>query len=261
MQNRYVGDVGDFAKHGLLRYLSGETADDEGDRLRLGVIWYLSHDPREHNGDGRYIDYLKRTARDDKSEHIGCDPCLWEKLRDLVFADARCVHCAEEAELLPKDALYYSPLFYFPRDIKPATRRSARAEWFAGAHKTMKDAQLVCVDPDNGLIPKSVGLHSERGPKYTCLNDLKTLWDDNKSLVMYQQSVMDKKGHEMVRAKKTELKEGLGLDRDPIALWFSRGTARVFFVVPRPVHRKAIETRIISMANTQWFKHRHFLQV
>ena len=95
MQNRYVGDVWDFGKHGLLRYLSGETAGVTEDRLRLGLIWYLSHDPKEHNGDGRHIGYLKRTARDDKSEYISCDPMLWEKLRDLVFADARCIHCAE----------------------------------------------------------------------------------------------------------------------------------------------------------------------
>ena len=262
MQNRYVGDVGDFGKHGLLRYLCGETANDKEDRLRLGVIWYLSHDPREHNGDGRHTDYLRRTTRDNKSEYIDCDPALWERLRDLVFADARCVHCAEEAELLPKDTLYYSPLFYFPRTMRPPTRRGARAEWFESARRLMRDAQLVCVDPDNGLKPTSVSLYSEKGPKYTCLDDLRALWNDNKSLVMYQQCVMDKKGEEMVRAKKTELKEGLGMDRDPIALWFSRGTARVFFVMPRPEHRPTIESRIVSMACilSPWVRHCHFKQ-
>ena len=259
MQNRFVGDVGDFAKHGLLRYLSGESANDCLDRLRLGIIWYLSHDPKEHNGDGRYIDYLRRTARDDKSEYIDCDSVLWEKLRDLVFADARCVHCAEEAELLPTGTLYYSPLFYFPRDMKSATRRVARAEWFAGAHRKMKDAELVCVDPDNGLIPKSVGLHSEKGPKYTCIADLKILWEDKKNLVIYQQCVMDKKGPGMVKAKKAELRQGLELDRDPIALWFSRGTARVFFVIPQPCHEELIEGRVRRMLGSEWG--RHFVRV
>ena len=127
----------------------------------------------------------------------------------------------------------------------------------------MKEAQLICLDPDNGLIPKSIGLHSEKGPKYTCIADLKTLWEDKKSLVMYQQSVMDKKGHEMVRAKKTELKEGLELDQDPIAMWFSRGTARVFFVVARPEHRPTIQGRIDSMMAeaSPWVKHGHFKRV
>ena len=33
MQDRYVGDVGDFVKYGLLRAISGGK--------RLGVAWYL----------------------------------------------------------------------------------------------------------------------------------------------------------------------------------------------------------------------------
>jgi hypothetical protein len=51
MQNRYVGDVGDFAKYGLLRQL---TMDDQ---LHLGVIWYL-FDDETHNSDGRHVTYL-----------------------------------------------------------------------------------------------------------------------------------------------------------------------------------------------------------
>ena len=38
MQNRYVGDVADFGKYGLLRFLSGHTAQDELDPLPLARI-------------------------------------------------------------------------------------------------------------------------------------------------------------------------------------------------------------------------------
>ncbi len=42
MQNRYVGDVGDFGKYGLLRYLVGvRSSTSVADSLRLRVIWYL----------------------------------------------------------------------------------------------------------------------------------------------------------------------------------------------------------------------------
>jgi hypothetical protein len=34
MQNRYVGDIGDFGKFGLLRFI-----EDTG--LRIGINWYL----------------------------------------------------------------------------------------------------------------------------------------------------------------------------------------------------------------------------
>lgn len=51
MQNRYVGDIGDFGKLGLLRQLS-KTG------LSVGVNWYLTPD-ETHNGDGRHIGYLE----------------------------------------------------------------------------------------------------------------------------------------------------------------------------------------------------------
>lgn len=44
MQNRYVGDIGDFGKLGLLRQLH-KTG------LSIGVNWYLTPD-ETHNGDG-----------------------------------------------------------------------------------------------------------------------------------------------------------------------------------------------------------------
>ena len=38
MQDRYVGDVGDFGKYGLLRSLC--RGDEHGAAFRLGVLWY-----------------------------------------------------------------------------------------------------------------------------------------------------------------------------------------------------------------------------
>ena len=40
MQNPYVGDVADFGKHGLLRFLSGMT-DEAGPepKLKLGLVY------------------------------------------------------------------------------------------------------------------------------------------------------------------------------------------------------------------------------
>ena len=49
MQDRYVGDIGDFVKYGLLRAIRGEKS--------LGVVWYLR--PNDGPvGDGRHTAYL-----------------------------------------------------------------------------------------------------------------------------------------------------------------------------------------------------------
>ena len=57
MQNAYAGDIGDFAKYGLLRALCGER--------KLGVAWYLHpSQPRvQSGGDGRFTQYLLDAAR------------------------------------------------------------------------------------------------------------------------------------------------------------------------------------------------------
>ena len=47
MQNRYVGDIGDFGKYHLLQELSMPD-------LKLGIVWYLI--PNEnHNSDGKHV--------------------------------------------------------------------------------------------------------------------------------------------------------------------------------------------------------------
>ena len=58
MQDRYTGDVGDFGKYGLLRWLCGQDAAP----LRLGVVWYradssiINADPPN---DGKHVEYLQ----------------------------------------------------------------------------------------------------------------------------------------------------------------------------------------------------------
>ena len=72
MQNRYVGDVGDFGNNGLLRWLTGMTGLPviEKDRLRLGVVSYLNHDDTPY---GNLVNY-----------HIlqQCDQALFDTLQD-----------------------------------------------------------------------------------------------------------------------------------------------------------------------------------
>ena len=53
MQNRYVGDVADFGKHGLLRFPSRMTDPDEGKQLRVALLWYMHHD-EGHNLHGSH---------------------------------------------------------------------------------------------------------------------------------------------------------------------------------------------------------------
>ena len=80
MQDRYSGDVGDFLKLGLLRWLT--AADDEHPGLSLGMLWYLTAD-ESHNDDGKHTGYLDPTTRLGRSlERL--DPELHRRLATMV---------------------------------------------------------------------------------------------------------------------------------------------------------------------------------
>lgn len=51
MKNQYIGDIGDYGKYGLLRFLS-----EHG--IKIGVNWYLSKND-EIVIDGNINNYLK----------------------------------------------------------------------------------------------------------------------------------------------------------------------------------------------------------
>lgn len=141
MQDRYVGDIGDYAKYGLLRALSAGK--------KLGVAWYLH--PDEGNSDGMKIGYLN-------------EPGIWRHLDQELF-DAlhgmitrwqqcegqRCVAEVERLNLLP-GANFAGDLLH--TDIPPAKwrqRREWRQAWFNDVMAVLRDCDIVFADPDNGL--------------------------------------------------------------------------------------------------------------
>ena len=244
MQNRYVGDVADFGKHGLLRFLSGRTDGTSPEpKLKLGVIWYMHHDEKHPpgsnvgiSGDGDHIQYLARIPGDDRSNFRNSDPELWEKLRDLVFRGARCVHCAEGAGLLPEDTEYFNALLHFSSPMTRSVRREVRRSWLNAAHQRTPNADIVCLDPDNG-IAREDKMYLKRGPKFTYMADIKEFWNDGdgKSLVVYQHTGRTGgNAEDQIRAKANTLRDEL--QAGVISLHFRAGSSRAFYIIPQPKH-------------------------
>ena len=132
MQDRYVGDVGDFGKYGLLRALCREG-------LRLGIVWYLNPE-EEGNENGRHVRYLQK----DTLRLRGCDPELYDRLQDLVFPggldkgaqDAyRKVSEVRTRGIVGNDTSFYEVGLSFS-DLPSwptAARKARREEWLDGA--------------------------------------------------------------------------------------------------------------------------------
>ena len=258
MQNRYVVDVTDFGKYGLLRHLSGMTAQDDLPPLSVGMIWYFHHDERHSgdrrkmSGDGNHTDYLIRTPEDDRAEYVESDPALWDKLRDLLLRDARCVHCVKASGILPKDTLWWdAPVPYLPgnsNDVKDA-KENLRNLWLEGAAKTTTRADIVFLDPDNGLGEEKDKL-KKAGTKYAYPSDVAAFWEQKKSVILFHQP-----GHEEVLPEyrvAEVLRRTTG--REPIGLRLRHGSTPIFYVVAQDRHGPILLSRLTKFAD-KWKEH------
>src|SRR5919106_3547796 len=177
MQDRYVGDAGDFGKYGLLRYLSGMPASAAG--LGLGVVWYLVHD-ESHNKDGRHLGYLRDLALRE------CDPELHDVLKDIVHAGERRVSLIEQRRVLPAAAAFFSERLSSEGRMAPSARMANRREWFKRALATTQDCDLVFLDPDNGLEVPSLLPGSSKSHKYALMHEVQALLARGQSVLIYQ---------------------------------------------------------------------------
>ena len=149
MQDRYAGDIGDFGKFGLLKALQAQG-------LTIGVNWYWVPTPEsELNPDGSYKQ--KDGKHPIPKKYRECDEGLAAKLTEIADPDNqdRSVHALENANLVPGAVYFREQVPIFDRE-----------DWQHRAMETLKDADVVFLDPDNGLLVKSVKKESDRSVKY-----------------------------------------------------------------------------------------------
>ena len=253
MQNRYVGDIGDFGKFGLLRSLSGHRDTQPVDReLRLGVVWYLYPD-ETHNSDGKYTDYLSNTSTKHEALHA-CDPELHDELRKLVTGNNRHIIAIRHSAILPEDTAYYEQTLSYQHAAPPTSRQVTRDTWFEGAKEATIEADLVFVDPDNG-ISKTVNPLQKNGPKFVTLNELSQFAERKQSLVIYHHLGRRESATQQIKNVAKSLQLQLNLPHLPWPLWYHRGTARAYFVIPQERHKATLGNRLTNLLNGPWSAH------
>ena len=240
MQDRYAGDVGDFGKFGMLRCL-------EKSGLSVGVNWYLVGD-ESHNNDGKHIGYIT-----DK-KFVGCDDALLELLGTLVERGGRAVSRIEELKLLSTDKYYHERL------REPNEKAFTRDMWHKKALNTLEENELVFLDPDNGIIPKSVGRNSIKSVKYVLPEEIVDYYDAGHSVVFYSHRTREKIDTYLNRFYNLfeELhSRGAGIN----GIAFKRGTIRDYFFIMQEEHCMRIEEGIENLLLSPWNKHFELLPV
>lgn len=249
MQNKYVGDVGDFGKYGLLRALSGPSAD--GSSTRLGVVWYLVPD-ENHTADGGRIHYL-RLPKGQAPRFRDCDPLLYDTLRALVAGGKRNVKSVRACGILPAGTVFYQrPLTFAHLDRTSGTNRGRREAWLRGALEATISCDLVFLDPDNG-IGASVLPHRKQGVKYAYPDEAHAYLRRGQSVTIYHHLGRRGTAEEQLRRQFERLAAGPSVEM--FAMWYRRGTSRAFFVMEPPDHTGALLRRARRMLSGPWSQH------
>ena len=231
MQNRYTGDIGDFGKLGLLRYLQASG-------LSIGVNWYLV--PNEtHNSDGRHVQYLE------KESFRQCDEALWLELKNIVDAEKREVLALQNPRILK--AKYYSE----PLDLSgrsKSERALARETWHKKALNDLFGLDIVFFDPDNGLlVPSASGTSKEN--KYVKPNELQDFFQQDSSIIYYQHKA--RKPDAFYRDQHSQLAKGFE-GAFNFGLKFFKTSQRYYFFIVHPSHREAVLEAIDKLLSSPW---------
>lgn len=214
MKNQYVGDIGDYGKYSLLRAFS-----DAG--INVGVNWYLTDD--DGSNDGKFKDYLN------KEEFRKYDPVVFDALKQIIESDNRTVEAIQNSDILPGAKFFADSLSI---EGTPKERANKRFEWFSDSVFALCGADLVFLDPDNGLLvtdnPSFKGAE-----KYALPSEVKNYWNANYNVVYYchRGRRTDEQWQEYMRVMRKTM-PGTRI----IVLTYHKGTQRSYVFLVRKMH-------------------------
>jgi hypothetical protein len=244
LQNRYVGDVGDYAKYGLLRLMTAEL------NTSCGVVWCL-FDDESHNADGRHIGYLKDQLFN------ALDPELHNKLAKIVAGGRRSVKAVALSGILPKATRFFERPISTPLTVRAnrLNRQNHRSAWLAKALRATAGCELVFFDPDNGLETKSVPAHSPKSGKYIYWDELLPFWERGQSLLIYHHLNRTASVHRQAEILKEKFAAKFP-DAGAIRFFlFRRGSCRHFWLVTRNNHFDQFQRTMHRFSQSPWHEY------
>ena len=209
MQDRYVGDIGDYVKYGLLRAIRGTR--------RLGVAWYL-HPNAGPAGDGKHTAYLQ-----DPDEWRHLDAELFDTLGELI-GDRRSVAAIQESGILGD--VVFSADRLGAAEVKAHDPERWRHRWFNRIKHQLAGCDLVFADPDNGLVPDDRFRPARKvDAKRIPLSEAMAL-AEGRTAVIYHHNTRRRGGHRSeILWWKDQLPDGT------LAYYWRRVSNRTFFVI------------------------------
>ena len=134
-----------------------------------------------------------------------------------------------------------------------AERESFRRDWHKRAVAALSGNDIICVDPDNGLIvPSAAGKPKEN--KYVLENELADYYKQGSSVIYYQHKA--RKPDDFYICRHRELIESPCFPgAKGLALKFKTTSHRYYFFILQPRHQEIVEKAINEMLTTPWKEH------
>ena len=233
MKNQYFGDVGDYGKYGLLRYLAGQG-------ITIAVNWYLTMDDESNDGNNRR--YLAK----DKNQIY--DPELFDVLKAMYAKNEKDVSRFASLRMIPG-------AIYFNKTVKPelstltvSEKRTERERWHHEALEACSGTKLVFLDPDNGLRAGTPSAKKD-AVKYVYSSEVADYYKHGQDVVYYCH-----------RGRRTDAqwekaKHLMQVDCPNAVLMgitYHRGTQRSYIFVIHPEREKLYRELIDSFLATSW---------
>ena len=216
MQDNYVGDIGDYGKYGLLRAVTASG-------LLLAVNWYCAVPRRpSKQEDGKFTSYLEKP---EAYRHY--DPELFDCLAYIV-KNTRSITSVENSGILKAQ---------FFEEVLTGT---PRYQWHENALAATAGADIVFLDPDNGLETAKMRQRGHIKDKHAKWQEVKDYYDRGQSVILYQHRPQMTKKETCIQGVLDFQNSFLKAD-STLLLEYPRYTNRYYFIFAHDVHRAILE--------------------
>lgn len=247
MQNRYAGDVGDFGKLSLLRFLFHDP------QYRIGIIWYLF--PNEsYNEDGRHIEYLSNR----KFLEVDEDVC---RRLSVVVNNDRSVGALENSGLFPPNTIYFSEALDFhltfpsQKQIDRENREEGRGQWLEKAITVVSACNVLFLDPDNGLETSSCsGTSRLKSGKYAYYSEIGEFAKGKDATVVYHHLSRTGTHMDQISRRIDALRQEVGLDNKIFALRYWPYSPRAYFILAAKSEENKMRRRLLEFLGSRFGK-------
>lgn len=242
MKIQYLGDVNDYRKFALLRFLERDCG------FKLGICWMLTGP--DGRGDGNQRQYLQ-----DEGRWRDFDPELFDLLAAIPARPA-----TNDLEKLQGSAILGRKIVFLDQVMcgtpgregcgrhcdgersNPCNARAVRQAYVDRALATLGGSDLVFFDPDNGLeVGTATRTRNWASHKHLYMDEVGQFWNKGASVLIYQHWPFAT--HDVATAtKRRQITEALAIDTSLVHTFHTRQV--LFLLVVQPKHHERLAKQL-----------------